>query len=652
MDETEESRRGSSSSSGSESDENQEIEATNPISVATNAGARLSEPKCASISRKRLIHTNQGKYEGRGNKRKASYGASASASDRQREYPNQHFAVVSGRLRCNACSETLALKKSSLDKHIKSNKHTKGISRIMKDKKESQSIIQCLNKMDNRDHPSGSTLPQDMRLFRFEIVQNFLSGGIPLTKIDTVRPLFEKYGQRLTSVTHLAELIPAVLEKEKETIKNELKDINEVSVIFDGTARLGEALAIVVRYVQDNFQPTQRLIRLEVLSKALKADELAQRLMTCLAVDYKFGSNMLIGGMRDGAAVNGAALRQLKFFFPNLMDIVCFSHTIDNVGGHFEFRILDSFTQHWIGLFAHSYNARLLWRDKTGQSIRSHSATRWWSKWEILQQVLLCFGFVEPFLRENKEICKSSVAQLLKIFDNPQDAQDLRLELAAIIDAGVHFVSATYFLEGDGPLLFSCYERLSAVSRAVAVAHYPNTAAVAHKIADGDHARYQQLMAQAKACIQPGLNFFQQKFSVQFHNTVRAFKVARLCCPEQVQHLKPTADCLEEFRNFPFLDNDEIIASLGRELPEYLAATDGVSMSSEDEKLASWAAHSKTLPNWSALVKKLLLLQPSSASAERVFSLLNNGFNAQQDSSLTDYLESSVMLRYNNAKRN
>lgn len=40
---------------------------------------------------------------------------------------------------------------------------------------------------------------------------------------------------------------------------------NEVSVIPDGTARLGEALAIVERYVKDNFQPTQRLIPLEVL---------------------------------------------------------------------------------------------------------------------------------------------------------------------------------------------------------------------------------------------------------------------------------------------------------------------------------------------------------------------------------------------------
>ena len=114
---------------------------------------------------------------------------------------------------------------------------------------------------------------------------------------------------------------------------------------------------------------------------------------------------------------------------------------------------------------------------------------------------------------------------------------------------------------------------------------------------------------------------------MQLHGTVRAFKVTRFCCPEQVQHLKPNANCLEEFRHFPFLGNDEIIAGLGKELPEYLAATDGVSLSSDDAKLAWWAAHSKTLPNWSALVKKLLLLQPSSASAERVFSLLNNAFN-------------------------
>ena len=136
-------------------------------------------------------------------------------------------------------------------------------------------------------------------------------------------------------------------------------------------------------------------------------------------------------------------------------------------------------------------------------------------------------------------------------------------------------------------------------------------------------------MAQAKACIQSGLNFYQQKFSVQFCTTVLAFKVARLYRPMQVQNLHPTAASVEEFRNFPFVDSDNIIANLAQELPDYPAAADGVVIANEEEKLAWWAAHSDTLPHWADVVKKLLVIQPSSASAERVFSLPKNVFNNQ-----------------------
>ena len=52
--------------------------------------------------------------------------------------------------------------------------------------------------------------------------------------------------------------------------------MKEASIIFDGTARLGEALAIVVRFVQEDYKPVQRLVRLEVLAKLLKGNELAQ----------------------------------------------------------------------------------------------------------------------------------------------------------------------------------------------------------------------------------------------------------------------------------------------------------------------------------------------------------------------------------------
>ena len=56
-------------------------------------------------------------------------------------------------------------------------------------------------------------------------------------------------------------------------------------------------------------------------------------------------------------------------------------------------------------------------------------------------------------------------------------------------------------------------------------------------------------------------------------------------------------------------------------------------------------AHRDTLPHWCVLVKKLLLIQPRSAAAERVFSLLASAFTSQQDSALQDYLEAFVMLR-------
>ena len=86
----------------------------------------------------------------------------------------------------------------------------------------------------------------------------------------------EKHGHRLTSQSNLRELIPSVLQKEKKTLKSELSEAKAVSTIFDGSTRLGEALAIIVRFVDSQWNVQQRLVRLQVLAKSLKAEELAQ----------------------------------------------------------------------------------------------------------------------------------------------------------------------------------------------------------------------------------------------------------------------------------------------------------------------------------------------------------------------------------------
>ena len=56
------------------------------------------------------------------------------------------------------------------------------------------------------------------------------------------------------------------------------------------------------------------------------------------------------------------------------------------------------------------------------------------------------------------------------------------------------------------------------------------------------------------------------------------------------------------------------------------------------------------LVHWQDAVRKAILVQPSSAASERVFSLLAVCFNDEQRSALAETVEASVMLRFNRRK--
>lgn len=75
-----------------------------------------------------------------------------------------------------------------------------------------------------------------MRLFQFEVVETLLLARIPISEVDILCPLFERYAQRVTSSSHVNDHIPAILEKEKEKLKAELQNVKEASAISDGTA--------------------------------------------------------------------------------------------------------------------------------------------------------------------------------------------------------------------------------------------------------------------------------------------------------------------------------------------------------------------------------------------------------------------------------
>ena len=172
------------------------------IGEAQRLGANLSVPDKAVISRKRKIQTNPA---GKSRSTRGKNDPKVSAWQRVQQHKNEHLTVTEGnRLRCNACKETISKKKSTVKKHITSGKHVQAKKAIEISKKKDQSLLQFLARNDKANNPKGETLPHDMRVYRFDLVESFLAAGIPLTKIDCLRSFLEKYGHRLTSQTHLS----------------------------------------------------------------------------------------------------------------------------------------------------------------------------------------------------------------------------------------------------------------------------------------------------------------------------------------------------------------------------------------------------------------------------------------------------------------
>ena len=300
------------------------------------------------------------------------------------------------------------------------------------------------------------------------------------------------------------------------------------------------------------------------------------------------------------------------------------------------------FLTSWMALFSHSYKAKIAWGEQTGKAMPSYSATRWWSKWEILDQLLVSFGDIKLFLDNNPDLGPASRDKLLEFFTNTQKNIYLKLELAAIVDWGRPFVTATYNLEGDGPLVFTCYETVQTIVSAIQVANTPNVDAIIRAISSIPR---QQMVKYVKNCVQPGLDYFDKQLNTSLKVSLSAFKAARLLCPYQVNTLNPTAADVDELSAFPFVDN---LASLKSELASYLAKSD--SLNSSMDIVSWWKQYTHDLPAWSAAAKKVLVVQPSSAAAERVFSILNSTFKEQQENSLQDYIETSAMLSYNYRK--
>lgn len=98
----------------------------------------------------------------------------------------------------------------------------------------------------------------------------------------------------------------------------------------------------------------------------------------------------------------------------------------------------------------------------------------------------------------------------------------------------------------------------------------------------------------------------------------------------------------------------DLVEGLLRELPTYLATAAAAPPLNHDNigeyteaLLLWWRTHHPTMPAWAEAARIAFAMSCTSAASERVFSLVEGMFGADQVGTLADQLQAAVMLRYN-----
>lgn len=107
-----------------------------------------------------------------------------------------------------------------------------------------------------------------------------------------------------------------------------------------------------------------------IFAHHLNGEDLARAVMVVLSGRYRLLFEWLMFGCRDGAAVNGVAMDRMSFFAPNLIDLICWSHSLAVMGKEFNknFKLSFRVMRLWSHLLSRSSGASSCWRARSSSS--------------------------------------------------------------------------------------------------------------------------------------------------------------------------------------------------------------------------------------------------------------------------------------------
>lgn len=349
---------------------------------------------------------------------------------------------------CQCCPKEIQNLMGTIKTHLASDRHKERLKKWLQKSTSDNRVAKFLHEYFKKNpNEKDASVNHELQVYRWRVVEACMHAGIPLKKIDRLRTLLERGGLALTSSAHMRSFVAKIEAFEWETLKDEVRG-QDVCLIYDGTSRLGECTAVLLRWCSPSFQLEQRLIALRSVAKHMNGDTLGPFLIDVLG-SLGVRSSSVVCLSRDSCATNGKAELSIKPILPRCDSMLCVSHTLSHCAEHVDLPVLKEFSTPWLSLVQHHPTAKSMWQDSIGTSMKGFSNIRWFSREEVCNELALNFaalpGYVESLLKD--EIGDALPKRMAEIL--AQNGSALELELACNLDM-LPILTACLSLEGDG----------------------------------------------------------------------------------------------------------------------------------------------------------------------------------------------------------
>lgn len=198
-----------------------------------------------------------------------------------------------------------------------------------------------------------------------------------------------------------------------------------------------------------------------MLKQSMTGADIAGEVTRIVIHQYGLHPDKCRGISGDSCAANLLAIDVLLNVFGKAVALPCLSHTFNNIGKQLKFEVLDTFLGKMHTLLSHSPYAKNLFLEFVGVTAPSTPSHRWSARFDRDLVLAMNWPRFLTFLAAyaSKDEVKSRAARFMREElmrhddgDPPRDVL-IKLQLGTMVDVGKYVYSATYFLEGDMPLV-------------------------------------------------------------------------------------------------------------------------------------------------------------------------------------------------------